>query len=441
MRWRAGYGETTGNRGNWVNPEQRESLLPELLGTEPIRERAAQFRTRSGRVREVEFSAERVQLQGEPCLLAVTRDVTELRQLEQQFREAQKMEAIGRLAGGVAHDFNNMLTVITSSAQMLEDALNDRVRLDRHVSLIRGATDRAALLTRQLLAFSRRQVLQPTILDLNTVVGDFWKMLSRLLREDIEVVTAADPRLGYVSADRGQLEQVIVNLVVNARDAMPDGGTLTIETANVDLDAAAAKQHGAAVLPGSYVMLAVSDTGSGMTPDVQARLFEPFTRKAGQGWPRAATVYGIVIERRDSSAWPARSARAARSESSAADRVEGVAPQPPAADEPPAGRIETVLLVEDEDALGQVAAEYLASGICGAGSAWWRRALRLARPPSPIHVLIGYGDGEWAAPNWPEPRDRSVPTCVRSTCRATRTSAWMRISWDRTRSSCRNRST
>jgi hypothetical protein len=224
------------------------------------------------------------------------RDVTERRSLQEQVIQAQKMEAVGRLAGGVAHDFNNILTAIGGYTDLLltDLAADDPRRQD--VDEIHRAAARAAALTQQLLAFSRRQVMQPKVLDLNALVADIEKLLRRLIGEDVLLASVLEPGLGNVRADPGQLQQVILNLAVNARDAMPAGGRLTIETRNVELrDTYAEEQR--AVSPGPYVLLAVSDTGAGMSAETKAHLFEPFftTKGLGKGTGLGlATVYGII---------------------------------------------------------------------------------------------------------------------------------------------------
>jgi PAS domain S-box-containing protein len=228
--------------------------------------------------------------------VAVKRDVTNERRVEDQLRQAQKMEAVGRLAGGIAHDFNNLLTAITGYTDLLLMDLPKGELAHREVLEIRKAGDRAASLTRQLLAFSRRQVLQPKVLDLNQVVTDMEKMLRRLIGENIELVTSLADDLGHVKADPGQIEQVIVNLTVNARDAMPNGGRLILETSKMEIDESYASRHDP-VQPGSYVILAVTDTGVGMDESTMSRLFEPFftTKEVGKGTGLGlATVYGIV---------------------------------------------------------------------------------------------------------------------------------------------------
>jgi PAS domain S-box-containing protein len=226
--------------------------------------------------------------------IATKEDVTKRRSMEAQLRQVLKMEAIGQLAGGVAHDFNNLLTIISGYGQLLQEHLSSGDL--GYVEEILKASDRATALTRQLLAFSRRQILAPQVLDLNSVVANLEKMLRRLIGENIELTTVQQSGLGRVKADPGQVEQVIINLAVNARDAMPEGGKLTIETANVDLDGTYARRH-AGVLPGPYVMVAVSDTGIGMNAETLAHMFEPFftTKEKGKGTGLGlATVYGIV---------------------------------------------------------------------------------------------------------------------------------------------------
>ena len=292
---------------------------------------------------------------GRPIRAAgVAIETTVQKQLEQQFQQAQKMESVGQLAGGIAHDFNNLLTAILGySNVLLEDGnagvIPDRMRRD--IEEIRRAGESAAKLTSQLLAFSRRQIIQPTVLNINSVVEGLEPMMRRLIGENIRLTTSLSPDLGSTRADAGQLEQVIMNLAVNARDAMERGGQLTIETANVELDAAYASSDVAVAL-GPYVMLAVSDTGTGMSPEVQARIFEPFftTKAKGHGTGLGlATIYGIV-KQNNGSIW-------VRSEAGHGTTFKVYLPrvnERPQAVAPPTrpavrGGNETVLLVEDND--------------------------------------------------------------------------------------------
>jgi two-component system cell cycle sensor histidine kinase/response regulator CckA len=225
----------------------------------------------------------------------VSIDLTERRSLEEQFRQSQKMDAVGRLAGGIAHDFNNLLTVIRLNTEIIMDGFDPTDPRSEDVKQIRSAAERASTLTRQLLAFSRKQILQSRVLDVNSVIGNVEPMLRRLIGEDITITTACGAR-GYLVADPGRLEQVLVNLVVNARDAMPEGGRITIETRNIELDENYSSEH-SAVVPGRFVMLAVTDTGVGMNRDTREHAFDPFytTKEAGKGTGLGlATVYGIV---------------------------------------------------------------------------------------------------------------------------------------------------
>jgi two-component system cell cycle sensor histidine kinase/response regulator CckA len=253
-------------------------------------------RTKSGRAVDVELAVHDIQYGGKNVQLAVLMDVTGRRELEEQLRQAQKMEAVGMLAGGVAHDFNNLLTIINGYTQLILNTLRPDDPNRHSAEQVMKAGERAAALTNQLLAFSRRQVLQLKVLDLNRAVSSLSMMLQRLIGEDIDLRLELRPETGRVNADAGQLEQVLMNLAVNARDAMPKGGTLTIETANIDLDESYAGRH-IAVKPGPYVLLAVSDTGSGMDEATKQRLFEPFftTKPPGKGTGLGlSTVFGIV---------------------------------------------------------------------------------------------------------------------------------------------------
>jgi two-component system cell cycle sensor histidine kinase/response regulator CckA len=258
--------------------------------------RPRRHRTSSGRIIDVEMAQRRIDFGGYPAELVVLTDVTGRRQLEDQLRQAQKMETVGMLAGGVAHDFNNLLTIISGYSQLMLNTLRPEDPNHYAAEQILKAGERAATLTQQLLAFSRPRTLQPKVLDLNQLVTGLSAMLRRLIGEDVDLQMVLGPDVGMVSADPGQIEQVLMNLVVNARDAMPKGGTLTIETANVNLDESYSGRH-LAVKPGPHVQIAVSDNGGGMSEATQARLFEPFftTKGAGRGTGLGlSTVLGIV---------------------------------------------------------------------------------------------------------------------------------------------------
>src|SRR5712692_1333823 len=342
------------------------------------------------------------------CHERIAENVTERRALEMKLSKAQKMEAVGRLAGGVAHDFNNLLMVIKGHTELLLERIAKEDSFGRKVEQIQRAADRAAALTRQLLAFSRMQVLQPKVIDLNGVVAEMGKMLPRVIGEDIELSMRTDPQLAHVKADPTQIEQVILNLAVNARDAMPKGGKLVIETSNAELDEAYARRH-PPLIAGRYTLLAVSDTGMGMDAETQAHIFEPFftTKEKGKGTGLGlATVYGVVkqsggyiwvyseigqgttfkiyLPRVDEAADPARPAKSAA--------------------QAPAGT-ETILLAEDERDVREIAREFLdLSGYTVLEAKDGAEALDIAaRHEGPIHLLVtdmvmpGMGGRELAA--------------------------------------------
>ncbi len=320
------------------------------------------------------------------------RDVTDQRRLQQQVLQSQKMEAVGRLAGGVAHDFNNLLTVITSySDLLLEDlAPGDAKRDD--LEQVRKAADGAAALTRQLLAFSRQQVVEPRVVSLNTVVEGLQKILRRVIGEDIEVTITLAPDLGSVRADVGQLEQVLMNLVVNARDAMPTVGRLTVETANVEHDPEYARDREAAAVR-RFAMLAVTDTGCGMDEATKARIFEPFftTKETGKGTGLGlATVYGIV-KQAGGFIWVYSEPGQGTSFKVYLPAVDATAERTTAAATTPAPRgTETVLLVEDAAAVRAVTKQVLErQGYTVLEAPDGEAALRLAqRHRGVVHLLL-----------------------------------------------------
>lgn len=312
--------------------------------------------------------------------------------LEDQLRQAQKVEVIGRLAGGVAHDFNNLLTIISGYTDLTLGQLPEGNPLHENLEEIRNAARRAAELTRQLLAFGRRQILAPKVIDLNAVVADTQKMLRRLIGEDIDLVAVLTPELWRLKADSGQIEQVIMNLAINARDAMPHGGRLTLETQNVELDDAYARAH-VAVQPGPYVMLAVSDTGSGMDRETLGHLFEPFftTKGPGQGTGLGlATVYGIV-KQSGGNIWVYSEVGRGTTCKVYLPRVD----EPLESTTPPKPRAslrgtETILLVEDEQAVRLLARRVLeGNGYAVLEAADGLKAIELVRHyEGPIHLLV-----------------------------------------------------
>ena len=371
--------ELVGRRfADLVHPDDVEAaaeVIGAALAGEGSRAYTARIRHRSGRWVSLEGIPAAIHDEtGAPqMVLGVARDVTERlaaeeerRSLEDQLRQAQKMEAVGRLAGGIAHDFNNLLTAIGGYGQLALAALSgDEARVRRQLEELLRAADRAAALTRQLLAFSRRQVLQPRLLDLNAVVGEVESMLARLIGADIELVTALDSELGRTNADPSQIEQVVVNLAVNARDAMPDGGRLLIETANAELGEDFTARH-VGSRPGPYVSLTVADTGQGMDAETAARVFEPFfTTKdhtAGTGLG-LSTVYGIVKQSNgyvavDSKPGHGTVVTVYLPRVPAVAEVDGAArPRPPQPDA--RGGTETVLVVEDEEIVRSLVREML----------------------------------------------------------------------------------
>ncbi|HKW85844.1 MAG TPA: ATP-binding protein, partial [Nitrospiraceae bacterium] len=331
---------------------------------------------------------------------AIVRDITERRRAEEalqkseaQLRRVQKVESIGQLAGGIAHDFNNLLTVINSYSDMLLSETDHRSPLRRGLTEIKEAGYRAATLTHQLLAFSRQQVLKPKVLDLNAVVQNIMKFLRPLIGENINLIICPDPNLARVKADPGQIEQVIMNLVVNAQDAMPHGGQLTIETTNVELADTAPSKKGS-MLSISYVMLTVSDTGCGMDADTQARLFEPFftTKEPGQGTGLGlSTAHGIVKQSGGHIDFSSEVGKGSTFRIYL-PRVEGeveLSEPAPARSEMLRGT-ETILLVEDDErvrSIGQTILQRHGYTILEARNG--KEALHLAREhQGPIHLLL-----------------------------------------------------
>lgn len=338
---------------------------------------------------------------GSARVVVAHEDITELkrteealRQSEEQLRQSQKMEAIGKLAGGVAHDFNNLLMPIMGYSDLLLSHLVPGHALRRYAEQIKKVAKRAASLTHQLLAFSRKQVLQLEVLDLNAVVADMNKMLRRLIGEDIDLITIPDPGLGRIKADPGQIEQVIMNLAVNARDAMPRGGQLTIETANVELDEIYAQRH-VGVQPGPYVMLAMSDTGCGMDEETRSRVFEPFftTKAEGQGTGLGlSTVYGIVRQSGGHIWVYSEPGRGATFKIYLPRIEEAVESSKPSAAKPrllPQGS-ETVLVVEDEQDVRALICETLENDgyrileACDGDEA----LLVSGQHPGPLHLMV-----------------------------------------------------
>ena len=385
-------GRTTVELGLWPSEQERARAIQTAQTLGRVQTVEIQGRTKESARRTLLYSAELIELDDTPHVLVLTTDITERRELEDQLRQAGKMEAVGQLAGGVAHDFNNILTAILGYADLLTADLPSDDRRREDVDEIRKAAQRAAALTRQLLAFSRKQVLEPRVLGLNALVDNMDKMLRPILGENVALraVPAAD--LHAVRADPNQLEQVILNLAINARDAMPKGGKLTIETANVELDAEYAARH-ASVVPGRYVMLAVSDTGTGMDATTQKRIFEPFftTKDPGRGTGLGlATVYGIV-KQSGGTIWVYSEVGKGTTFKIYLPAVDVPAEELGLATAPAhlAG-VETILLVEDDEQLLHLAHRALeAKGYTVLAADRGAAALEIARRhQGPIHLLL-----------------------------------------------------
>jgi PAS domain S-box-containing protein len=352
--------------GLYADNDKWFDLADFLRSSAPFKGLAAEWKRKDGTTTVVRVSGRSVTNgRAEGVVFELfAEDVTERRALEQQLRQSQKMEAVGRLAGGIAHDFNNLLMVISGYSEFLLERLGDEPRLRGPAQEIASAAERASSLTRQLLAFSRKQMLAPRIVDLNTVATENLKMLTRMIGEDIDLVLLPDPGLWPVRADAGQIEQVIMNLAVNARDAMPSGGKLTIETSNVALDDEYARIH-APLRPGDYVMVAISDTGAGMDSETQSHIFEPFfTTKGTKGTGLGlSTVYGI-IKQSGGYIWVQSEMGKGTTFKIYLPRVAGTGETAtqvatPVETQKPEPGTETILLVEDEANLRYLARQYL----------------------------------------------------------------------------------
>ena len=350
-------GRTSRDLGFWNDPNDRAEMFRQLREKKHLSKYNAQYRTSKGELREAELWIELIELEGQPCLLAITRDITETQQLEAQFRQAQKMEAVGRLAGGVAHDFNNLLGVIAGYADISLGLLTPENPVTRYVSEAKKAAQKAASLTQQLLAFSRKQVVFPKILDLNEIVRNALKMFLRLVGEDIAVEFRPTIPLGRIKADSGQVEQVLMNLVVNARDAMPTGGKILIQTINAEVDEHYIAQHVGAQV-GHHVVLVISDTGCGMDENTKSQIFEPFftTKEVGKGTGLGlSTVYGIVKQTDGYIAVYSEPGKGSTFKiyfPIVPEESKELAPMVEAAEPPPGS--ETILVVEDEQNLREV---------------------------------------------------------------------------------------
>jgi two-component system cell cycle sensor histidine kinase/response regulator CckA len=395
-----GYGsveellELNARREVFVNPEELDRLTKDYRSTGSLNGVEVQWKRKEGRVIIVRLSGCAASINDEPeeVLELIAEDITDRRQLEEQLRQAQKMDAVGRLAGGVAHDFNNLLMVINGYTEVLLEQLEAGGEMHHKVQSIQQAAERAATLTRQLLAFSRKQLLELKVIDVNNVITDMERLLRPLIGEHIELVTRLSPDAGHTRADSGQLEQVIMNLVVNAKDAMPAGGKLTVQSADITVRQNLSEHH--FIQPGRYAVISVSDTGHGMDAETQSRIFEPFftTKEKGKGTGLGlSTVYGIV---KQSNGYVF-----AQSELGAGTtfhvylpRVEEFAEeQNPVKSQPnETGGCETVLLVEDEESVRELVRITLTSrGYKVLEAENGERGLQIAEDyKEPIDILI-----------------------------------------------------
>jgi PAS domain S-box-containing protein len=380
----------------YVNAADRQEILKEIEGGKAFLRAEVKWRRKDGRTIIVRLAGRKFESEnhGPAIYETFAQDITEQRVLEQQFQQAQKMEAIGRLAGGVAHDFNNLLMIIRGCADLLEHHKAEPERISAYIKQINDATSIAASVIQQLLAFSRKQAPEKSVLDCNAVLRDLRKMLPRLLGEDIHINFNPGQALERISADRAQIEQIILNLAVNARDAMPEGGKLTISTSNVHLSTAHIERPGVQLPAGSYVMLAMADSGTGMEPEIQSHIFEPFftTKERGKGTGLGlATVYGIVKE--SSGHITVDSMPGKGTTFKIYFPVTALPKEAPIVAQTasiPTGGSETILLVEDEAALREITCEYLQSrGYRVLTAASGLHALEICRShEGPIDILL-----------------------------------------------------
>jgi two-component system cell cycle sensor histidine kinase/response regulator CckA len=380
----------------YVNAEDRGGILEKVDDRKPFPVPEVKWRHKKGHTIIVRLEGRRLErgAGGHAVYETFVQDITEQRVLEQQFQQAQKMEAIGRLAGGVAHDFNNLLMIIRGCAELLDHHKANPQKMGGYIKQINDATSIAAAVVQQLMAFSRKQVPEKSSIDFNAVLRDLRKMLPRLLGEDIQIVFTPGEGLERACADRAQIEQILLNLAVNARDAMPSGGKLVLATSNVVLNSPQIEAGGVELPPGSYVLLSVSDSGTGMDAEVRSHMFEPFftTKEHGKGTGLGlATVYGIVRESHGFIAVDSTPGKGTTFKMYFPVNTVSRENAPAAQAVLPAPRgTETILLVEDEAALREITCEYLESRgyrlLCAANGL---QALEMCRThEGPIDILI-----------------------------------------------------